>query len=228
MLPTIHNIVSTAHIQCLIDDGSASGPTSAPINIQRLHETLPCTEYNRRKFAAITIRLSDPTCTALLFGSGKLVITGNQTWYDSVYTASRLSKALSRVTPGIHFRATSNCVQNIVARGDLALKPNESLDLDALYERENVYCTYTKGVFPGLIYRPRNVPVVFLCFKSGRVVVTGGKSITDVYKGWRKINGYLRGFARQESPPSQHPRSADRRRTSHAKARAGPLGNPSD
>jgi hypothetical protein len=32
------------------------------------------------RFAAITIRLENPRCTALLFTSGKLVITGVKSW----------------------------------------------------------------------------------------------------------------------------------------------------
>ena len=33
--------------------------------------------YDKRKFAAITIRIDNPKTTALLFSSGKLVVTGS-------------------------------------------------------------------------------------------------------------------------------------------------------
>jgi transcription initiation factor TFIID TATA-box-binding protein len=33
-------------------------------------------EYNPRRFAAVIIRIRDPKTTALIFSSGKMVITG--------------------------------------------------------------------------------------------------------------------------------------------------------
>ena len=66
-IPQCHNIVSTSQIV-------TSQPT---INLQRLADLFPFTTYDRKRFAAITIRLANPHCTCLLFGSGKLVITGS-------------------------------------------------------------------------------------------------------------------------------------------------------
>lgn len=36
-------------------------------------------------------------------------------------------------------------------------------------------CQYRRYLFPGLVYRPPNSPVVVLCFSSGKCVVTGGE-----------------------------------------------------
>ena len=63
--PTIHNIVSTAQIK-----------STTPIDLAALSLLLPYSFYDRHRFAAITIRLRSPDCTTLLFGSGKLVVTG--------------------------------------------------------------------------------------------------------------------------------------------------------
>ena len=46
----------------------------------QLATLLPCSTYDRKRFAAITIRIDNPRCTALLFTSGKLVITGVKSW----------------------------------------------------------------------------------------------------------------------------------------------------
>lgn len=67
---TVHNMVSTSILQC----------SEMPINLSLLAMLLPCSTYDRRRFAAITIRLENPRCTALLFTSGKLVITGVKSW----------------------------------------------------------------------------------------------------------------------------------------------------
>lgn len=68
---TVHNMVSTSILQA----------SEMPINLSLLATLLPCSTYDRRRFAAITIRLDNPRCTALLFTSGKLVITGVKSWY---------------------------------------------------------------------------------------------------------------------------------------------------
>lgn len=67
---TVHNMVSTSILCC----------SEMPINLSLLAALLPCSTYDKRRFAAITIRLDNPRCTALLFTSGKLVITGVKSW----------------------------------------------------------------------------------------------------------------------------------------------------
>lgn len=66
----VHNMVSTSIVH-----GS-----HMPINLSLLAMLLPCSTYDRRRFAAITIRIDNPRCTALLFTSGKLVVTGVKSW----------------------------------------------------------------------------------------------------------------------------------------------------
>lgn len=79
--PTIHNIVSTSKIVCIpsslpfptATDAATNAAPAAPvaINLDHIYEVVQCSHYNRRKFAAITIRIDDPTVTALLFTSGR-------------------------------------------------------------------------------------------------------------------------------------------------------------
>ena len=78
-------------------------------------------------------------------------------------------------------------VQNVVGNSDLQLGPNRYIDLDEMLAENRVYCTYLRSMFPGLIYRPQNSPVVLLLFQSGKVVITGGKSLDDVKGGWKRL-----------------------------------------
>lgn len=69
-------------------------------------------------------------------------------------------------------------------------------------------CTYQKNMFPGLIYRGTDSPIVLLCFYSGRIVLTGGKpspppfprclpsdhgracagkAVSDISGGWERL-----------------------------------------
>lgn len=91
---TIHNIVSTSKIVCIPpknkespldaqdvqDKGDNFFLVPACIDLDQIYSLIPCSHYNRKKFAAITIRISEPTVTALLFTSGRLVITGSKSW----------------------------------------------------------------------------------------------------------------------------------------------------
>ena len=71
-LTTIHNLVGTCEIFSSIQ----------PINLDYVFSCLPNSYYNRQRFAAITIRVTSPVCTGLLFTSGKLVITGEYHPYN--------------------------------------------------------------------------------------------------------------------------------------------------
>lgn len=46
------------------------------IDLKAIADCIPNTTYDKKRFAAITIRIANPKTTALLFSSGKLVITG--------------------------------------------------------------------------------------------------------------------------------------------------------
>jgi hypothetical protein len=99
--PVIHNIVSTAQIDS----------TRMPMDLQAISEVLPGSSYDRRKFAAMTIRLANPSCTLLLFSSGKLVVTGGKNWYEGVLSCLRIARFLQRSLVGVDFWLKSCNVQ---------------------------------------------------------------------------------------------------------------------
>ena len=100
-MPIIHNIVSTAQIES----------TKMPMDLQAISEVLPGSSYDRRKFAAMTIRLANPSCTLLLFSSGKLVVTGGKNWYEGVLSCLRVARFLQRTLVGVDFWLKSCDVQ---------------------------------------------------------------------------------------------------------------------
>lgn len=88
-IPLCHNIVSTSQIISSIKE----------IDLQRLASLFPFTSYDRKRFAAITIRLANPHCTCLLFGSGKLVITGSTSFHACIVASQSITEMLREVNP---------------------------------------------------------------------------------------------------------------------------------
>jgi transcription initiation factor TFIID TATA-box-binding protein len=155
-LATIHNLVGTCEIQSSV----------TPIDLELVYRSLANSFYCRRRFAAITIRVTDPVCTGLLFTSGKLVITGCKTLIECVLASLKIVRMLQRHIPTVTFLVRNAVVQNVVAHVVIPLKPGQRLNVDRLYETWCCNCTFQKNMFPGLIFRPDKSPVVLLLFYS--------------------------------------------------------------
>ena len=175
-LPIVHNIVATSQITSSV----------YPLDLDMIHSLLPFSFYNKKKFAAITIRLSRPECTTLLFSSGKLVVTGGRSWYENVLSSLFVARLLNECIPNQEFKLSRCDVQNMVAHAEVIVGKG-FLDIHAMYNHLAINCTYQKRMFPGLIYRPEASPIVLLCFYSGKIVITGGKTMNDIYEGWNRL-----------------------------------------
>ena len=63
MYPRVHNIVATVEL-------------NTRLSLKSLSDRMRNCEYNPKRFSALVVRMKDPKTTALLFASGKMVITG--------------------------------------------------------------------------------------------------------------------------------------------------------
>ena len=90
-------------------------------------------------------------------------------------------------------------IQNIVAHVEVPLHGSR-LDIKSMYARLNLFSTYQKNMFPGLIYRPPTSPIVLLCFESGKIVLAGGQSLHDIHAGWACLWPLIKSFV----PPLEH------------------------
>jgi len=185
-LPTVHNIVATSQITSDIK----------VLDLNHIHSILPFSFYDKHRFAAITVRLYQPECTTLLFSSGKLVVTGCRSWYECVYASLFVARLLNDAIPGHEFRLCACDIQNMVAHVELPIGKGY-LDIQGMYSKLALNCTYQRKMFPGLIYRPESSPVVLLCFISGKIVITGGKTMEDVFAGWSHLWPLIKGFIRE-------------------------------
>ena len=104
--------------------------------------------------------------------------------------------------PSERFQLSQCRIQNMVAHVELPVGPGGTLDIQEMYARLGLNCTYQRRMFPGLIYRPEASPVVLLCFYSGKIVITGGRTLGDIFEGWTRLWPIVRGFIKA-SPVDQ-------------------------
>lgn len=189
--PVVHNVVCTCQIASV----------KMPLNLQALANLLPSSSYDKRTFAAITLRTDRPFSTALLFSSGKLVVTGCKSQFECIWASYSIVKMLNDVSPYKSFQTRSCTVQNMVAHGTLPVPEGGCFDIQKFYQCHSTESTYQRRMFPGLIYRSRELKVVILLFCSAKVVLTGAKTEKDIAKGWDHIMRMAPDYLTTCAPP---------------------------
>ncbi|KAH3762697.1 TATA-box-binding protein [Pelomyxa schiedti] len=175
MTPTLHNIVSTANLQCKLD-----------LKTIALHARNA--EYNPKRFAAVIMRIREPKTTALVFASGKMVCAGAKTEEQSHLAARKYARIIQKLN--FPTRCEDFKIQNIVASSNVKFP----VKLESLASDQPRSCSYEPEIFPGLIYRMMKPKVVLLIFVSGRIVLTGAKQRDDILQAFDKIYTLLQPY----------------------------------
>eukprot|EP00300_Choanocystis_sp_HF-7_P021163 c20746_g1_i1.p2 GENE.c20746_g1_i1~~c20746_g1_i1.p2 ORF type:complete len:142 (+),score=32.08 c20746_g1_i1:271-696(+) len=135
------------------------------------------------------MRIRDPRTTALIFSSGKMVVTGAKSEEASRLAARKYAKTISRIGFEVKFHEFK--IQNIVGSCDVGFPIN--LDELALSDHRS-FCTYEPEIFPGLVYRMASPKVVLLIFVSGKLVVTGAKGKQEIEEAFDRMRPVLVQF----------------------------------
>lgn len=155
------------------------------IDIDLLELELPNHVYKPEQFPGVIFKIDRPRATALIFRSGKMVVTGAKSISQLIEAVKKIIRAVDRILAkyGSGIRGKPRVqVQNIVAGGDLHAYVN--LEKAAYYLED---CMYEPEQFPGLIHRMRNPRVVLLIFSSGKMVITGAKEESEVEQAVKQI-----------------------------------------
>lgn len=166
---TIQNVVSTFNASVRF------------LNLSTLCGELNWCQMNPEVFAALIGRLEDPKTTILAFTSANNVCTGAKSEIDSRIACRMFLSAMQKI--GIECSLSKFVIQNIVASANTGFP----LRLDAIAAKYSPDAFYDPAVFPGLIYRMREMLIVFLVFREGNIVITGGKdreqitAATDIF-----------------------------------------------
>lgn len=140
-----------------------------------------------KRFAAVIMRIREPKTTALIFASGKMVVTGAKSEDDSKLASRKYARIIQKL--GFNAKFTDFKIQNIVGSCDIKFP----IRLEGLASRHHNFSSYEPELFPGLIYRMIKPKIVLLIFVSGKIVLTGAKVREEIYQAFEMIYPVLQG-----------------------------------
>ena len=168
-----------------IENVVASASVDQAIDLADVTKKFPETEWHPDQFPGLVFRLKSPKTATLIFRSGKMVCTGGKSEDMAIKAVRTVVQQLRKGKIKIKKDAVIT-VQNIVASGSLGGKIH--LEQAA---RKLPRSMYEPEQFPGLIHRMINPKTVLLLFASGKLVCTGAKKESDVYKSVHNIHALL-------------------------------------
>lgn len=136
------------------------------------------------------MRIREPKTTALIFASGKMVVTGAKSEDDSKLASRKYARIIQKL--GFNAKFTDFKIQNIVGSCDIKFP----IRLEGLASRHHNFSSYEPELFPGLIYRMMKPKIVLLIFVSGKIVLTGAKVREEIYQAFELIYPVLSGMRR--------------------------------
>jgi len=175
IVPVLQNLVATVNLDCRLD-----------LKTIALHARNA--EYNPKRFAAVIMRIRDPKTTALIFASGKMVVTGAKSEDDSKLASRKYARIIQKL--GFNAKFTDFKIQNIVGSCDVKFP----IRLEGLASKHHNFSSYEPELFPGLIYRMMKPKIVLLIFVSGKIVLTGAKVREEIYQAFELIYPVLSDF----------------------------------
>jgi len=171
-----------------VENVVANARIADELDLNYIESRLEDAVFTKKKFPGLVYRTKDPKSAFLIFRSGKLVCTGSKTEEGVRKVMDKLSADLRGIGVEVvehpEFR-----VQNIVASASVGRELNLGAIVVGL-ELEGM--EYEPEVFPGLVYRIKEPKSAILIFSSGRLVITGGKTIEDCEKSVEVLLDKLR------------------------------------
>lgn len=150
--PVLQNVISAFNLDCKLD-------------LPKIQKKARNTEYHPKRFAALVMRIKSPQTTALIFSSGKVVVTGAKNESQSKLACKKFARIIKKLDFPATFKDFK--VHNILASCEVGYK----VSLENLVTSEHgKSCRFEPELFPGLIYKMIEPKVTLLIFVSGKIV----------------------------------------------------------
>lgn len=132
-------------------------------------------DFDPDRFPGLTYKIDNPKVCALIFRSGRIVITGAKTLED-IETALEITHKALKTNGCDVWPSYDYSIGNVVVTHDLGRELNlATLTVSLPMARTE----WEPEQFPGLIYRLKDATGVCLIFSSGKCVITGNNSLED-------------------------------------------------
>jgi transcription initiation factor TFIID TATA-box-binding protein len=162
-----------------IENIVAVGVIADSLDLVELSNKVKNCQLDKKRFPGAVYRIEDPKITALIFSTGKIVLTGirnNKALKDGLAIVMKSLKKAGIDT----LKEPKVAITNMVCSYDFGKYININNVVITL-NVENI--EYEPEQFPGLVYRIKDPKIVVLIFSSGKIILTGGKNLKDVKKG---------------------------------------------
>ncbi|CCI42461.1 unnamed protein product [Albugo candida] len=131
-------------------------------------------EYNPKRFGAVVMRLRDPKTTALIFSSGKIIVTGARSEEYCRLAGRKFTRVIQKLNFPARFEDFR--VRNVMGTSDVHF----SIRLEGILNDHARFCSYEPELFPGLIYRLAEPKLTMLIFVSGKIVFCGARDASHL------------------------------------------------
>lgn len=149
--------------------------------------------YNPESYSALYVKYSDGNPSIMLFASGKFKISGASSERQFQTAFDRFTFSLRRL--GVDFERPELIVQNIVAREQIG----RELDLaNVAVSLGRAETEYEPEQFPGLQYKPQDVPGHFSIFSSGQILYTGTSDFSKIDRNISIIKKRIKSLFKNE------------------------------
>jgi transcription initiation factor TFIID TATA-box-binding protein len=168
-----------------IENVVASADVFQKMDLNEITKIFPDVEYHPKQFPGLVFRLKIPRTATLIFRTGKMVCTGSK---SEKMAKDAVKKVVGKLRKeGIKVKKDAVVtIQNMVASinlgGKIHLEQAARTLPRSMYEPEQ---------FPGLIHRMLDPKTVILIFASGKLVCTGAKKESDVYRSVHNLHALL-------------------------------------
>lgn len=162
-----------------------SGDLGVEIDLSALSEDVEQAEYNSEKYHGLYVRFSEDKPLTTVYRSGKYIITGADSKNELFETQDRVLSLFERILSFEKQEVVEDFkIQNVVCGADLGTDINlNALSIGLGLE----HVEYEPEQFPGLVFRPSDHDCVILIFASGKVVITGARSVKEAEKSFNTL-----------------------------------------
>jgi transcription initiation factor TFIID TATA-box-binding protein len=176
LLPKISNLVTTVDLDCKFD-------------LHHIAKYAGNVSYNPKSFSAAIIRVRSPIrATYLIFGTGKIVITGCRSEPNARLAVRKLVAMLSKL--GYAPEYSKPRLVNIVATTDL----NCMIRLEGFHQKHSNFVSFEPEIFAGLVYEFLRPKLKMIAFANGKAIFVGARHIEDVYYAFEQVYPTLMEF----------------------------------